>query len=199
MPQYIHTPTLRYPITEQDIRGWFPNTSFPVPFVPPSEYAVVFPSPQPTFDPIIRAVREVAPVLTSKGTWEQRWTVVPRFVEYTDAQGVTHTVAQQEAAAMASAQEQRQEQLKRSIVDATQARLDAFAQTRGYDNIQSAASYAGCRVPQFSREGTYCRDAMALTWAALYELQARVEAGERPAPGGFPDIEPDLPTLVWPE
>jgi hypothetical protein len=37
-----------------------------------------------------------------------------------------------------------------------------------------------------------------LTWARLYELLAEVQAGTRPMPTGFADIEPELPPLVWP-
>ncbi len=99
---YINTATGQYPFSEQDIREALPNTSFSIPFVPPAEYAYVFPYPRPTFDPLIRVAREIAPELTVAGTWEQRWTVAPRFVEYTDEAGVTHTVAAQEAAAIAA-------------------------------------------------------------------------------------------------
>lgn len=115
MTRYIKTDTLAYPITEQEIRLAHPNTSFAIPFVPPEVYAVVFPAPQPVYDPVIRAVREAAPALTAKGTWEQRWEVVPRFVQYTDEQGVVHTVAEQEAAAIADDKAQRAAALARDI------------------------------------------------------------------------------------
>jgi hypothetical protein len=91
------------------------------------------------------------------------------------------------------------EQIKQGIIGAAQARLDAFARTRFYDDIKSASDYAGCSVPKFDIEGTYCRDARALTWARLYELLAEVEAGTRPMPTGFADVESELPPLVWPE
>lgn len=90
------------------------------------------------------------------------------------------------------------EQIQQEVVEATQARLDAFARTRGYDDIKSASDYAGCSVPKFSAEGTYCRDARAETWAKLYEMLAEVEAGTRPMPSGFADVEPELPALAWP-
>lgn len=88
--------------------------------------------------------------------------------------------------------------LQEQIVTATQKRLDVFAQTRNYDDIKSASDYAGCSVPKFSVEGTYCRDIRAETWAKLYEMLAEVEAGTRPVPTGFADVEPELPALVWP-
>lgn len=98
---YLHLETLNQ-CTERDIRAALPNTSFAEPFVPPEGYVWVFPAPQPAYDPITQAVRETTPVLTDKGHWEQTWEVVPRFTEYTDAEGVTHTVAEQEAAAIAA-------------------------------------------------------------------------------------------------
>ena len=90
------------------------------------------------------------------------------------------------------------EQIQAEVVAATQARLDAFARTRHYDDIKSASDYAGCSVPRFDVEGTYCRDARAETWAALYTMLDEVQAGTRPMPTGFADIEAELPPLVWP-
>ena len=90
------------------------------------------------------------------------------------------------------------EEIQAEIVAATQARLDAFARTRHYDDIKSASDYAGCSVPKFDIEGTYCRNIRALTWDALYTMLAEVEAGTRPMPSGFADVESELPALVWP-
>lgn len=198
MTRYINTDTLAYPITEQEIRLAHPNTSFAIPFVPPEVYAVVFPAPQPTYDPVIRAVREAAPVLTAKGTWEQRWEVVPRFGQYTDEQGVVHTVAEQEAAAIAADQQAKQQAVMGQIVDAVQNRLDTFAATRNYAGILSACTYATSTVPRFASEGQYCVQARDATWARCYEMLDEVIAGTRPMPTGFADIEPELPVLTWP-
>ena len=90
------------------------------------------------------------------------------------------------------------EEIQVEVVQATQARLDSFAQTRNYDDIKSACGYAGCSVAKFDAEGSYCRDARAETWDALYTLLAEVEAGTRPMPTGFAEIEPLLPALSWP-
>ena len=76
MANYINTETQQYPVSETAIRAAFPQTSFPSPFVPPDEFKVVFPKPSPSFDPITQAVREIAPVLTSKGHYEQAYEVV---------------------------------------------------------------------------------------------------------------------------
>ncbi len=90
------------------------------------------------------------------------------------------------------------EQIKVSVVAATQQRLDAFAQTRAYDGILSACTYAASAVPKFASEGQCCVDARDATWEALYTLMAEVESGQRPMPSGYADIEPLLPSLAWP-
>ena len=89
-------------------------------------------------------------------------------------------------------------EIQSEIVAATQARLDDFARTRNYDGILSACTYATSTVPKFQSEGQYCVDARDSTWAKLYEMLAEVEAGTRPVPTGYADIEPELPVLAWP-
>ena len=118
-------------------------------------------------------------------TWNeasQLWHTDKWFVEDPQRSGVVREVAAIQA----------------EIVAATQERLDAFARTRHYDDIKSASDYAGCTVPKFDIEGTYCRNIRALTWDALYTMLAEVEAGTRPMPSGFADVESELPALVWP-
>lgn len=75
---YINTDT-QTKLTESELRSLFPNTSFPVPFVPPEGYAQVFPAPQPTHNAVTQRTQEIAPVLTAKGHWEQQWEVVELF------------------------------------------------------------------------------------------------------------------------
>lgn len=90
------------------------------------------------------------------------------------------------------------EQLQAMVVQATQARLDDFARTRNYDGILSACTYADSSVPKFAAEGQYAVTARDATWAALYALLADVQAGARPAPASFDDVQPLLPVLEWP-
>jgi hypothetical protein len=169
----------RYPYTVTDLRLANPGTSFPN---QPSDETLV--------DFGLHRVAEVAapqvqsgqvavegtPVLVT-GQWTQVWTV--------------RTKNDAEIAA-------EMQTLQNSIVQATQDRLDAFARTRHYDDIKSASGYAGCAVPKFNIEGTYCRDARAETWVKLYDMMAEVQAGTRPMPTGFADVESELPVLVWP-
>lgn len=91
------------------------------------------------------------------------------------------------------------EQLQAEIVVATQRRLDAFAQTRGYDSILSAATYATSTIPQFQAEGQYAVNVRDLTWSCLYQMLAEVQAQTKTMPAGFADIENGLPELVWPD
>jgi hypothetical protein len=95
---YINTTTL-VEYSESEIRSANPNTSFPRPFVPPEGYEIVFDAPKPDFDKATQAARLISARLTDKGHWEQTWEVVARFTEVTDDEGVTHTVAEQEATA----------------------------------------------------------------------------------------------------
>jgi hypothetical protein len=89
-------------------------------------------------------------------------------------------------------------QLIQAITTATQSRLDDFAKTRNYDGILSACTYASSTIPKFQVEGQYCVNARDNTWATLYTIMGEVEAGTRPMPSSFADIEPDLPVLTWP-
>lgn len=114
-------------------------------------------------------------------SWQYKWTV--------------ESLTAQEIAANQAAADKA---LYDNIVTATQQRLDTFAQSRGYDGILSACSYAGSLVPKFQQEGQYCVNARDITWAKLLEILAEVQAGTRPKPAGYMDIEPELPPLVWP-
>lgn len=178
---WINTETNQYPVSEQDIRAAFPNTSFATPFVAPEPYAVVFIAPVPEYDRITHGYREVAPTLTGKGHYEQTFEVYA-------------LEAEQVAANLAA----RTQQLQTSVVQATQARLDEFAKTRNYDGILSLCTYATSTNAKFQAEGQYGVEARDATWAKLYEIMADVESGARPMPAGFDDIEPELPVLTWP-
>ena len=93
--------------------------------------------------------------------------------------------------------EQLAAQLQAEVVMRTQQRLDAFAQTRNYDGILSLCTYATSAAPKFAAEGQYGVAARDATWAKLYEILAEVQAGARPLPSSFADIESDLPVLEW--
>lgn len=85
-----------------------------------------------------------------------------------------------------------------AVIAATQLRLDTFAQTRNYDGILSACTYATSGVTKFAAEGQYCVDARDATWATLYTIMGEVLAQTRPMPESFADVAPLLPALAWP-
>jgi hypothetical protein len=134
----------------------------------------------PAHDPVTQQRSEIDPLLVD-GVWTQQWAVTALAAEVIAANQIAAAAALQEA-----------------IVAATQARLDDFAQTRNYDSILSACTYTGSEKPKFNAEGQYAKDARDDTWAALYAILAEVQAGTRPMPTGFEDVEPDLPILAWP-
>ena len=72
----IKTDTQEYPVSEQDFINRHPNISFPT-AIPYEDfgYAIVFPTPQPETD-WYHLAREIAPVLTDKGHWEQQWEII---------------------------------------------------------------------------------------------------------------------------
>lgn len=90
------------------------------------------------------------------------------------------------------------EQMQRNFSAAIQKRLDTFAQTRNYDSILSACTYATSTVAKFNTEGQACVNLRDATWAAAYDILAEVQAGKRPMPTDIADIEADLPAAVWP-
>jgi len=90
------------------------------------------------------------------------------------------------------------DQIISEIVNATQRRLDEFARSRMYGGILSACTYATSKETRFQIEGQYCVEARDATWAKMYELLGEVQAGVRPMPTGFADVEAQLPALVWP-
>jgi hypothetical protein len=80
----------------------------------------------------------------------------------------------------------------------TQKRLDAFAQTRGYENINSATTYINSSVDKYKNEGTYAATARDSTWSALYQIIDDAIDGRREKIVDFSKIESELPTLAWP-
>lgn len=90
------------------------------------------------------------------------------------------------------------EEQQAAFTAAIQGHLDGFAQTRNYDGIMSAATYATSTVPKFQSEGQYAVEARDATWAKAYEILDAVLAGERPMPT-IEDVIAELPPLAWPE
>jgi hypothetical protein len=174
----------QYPFYIHTLRLENPNTSFPnnieVDFDTLAEFNVVrvFPTAQPTFNPMAEKVVESTPAMGEDGRWLQVWTVVDLSPEELVA---------------------KVEESKTQVVNKVQERLDEFARTHNYDGILSAATYATSTIPKFAAEGQYAVVARDQTWAALYEILADIQSGNRPIPTNFEEIESELPQLAWPE
>jgi hypothetical protein len=78
MTNYINTET-RELFGEAQIRAAHPNISFPTPFTPPAGFEVVFVGATPTYNAITQRLELSAPVLTSKGHWQQDYTVIELY------------------------------------------------------------------------------------------------------------------------
>lgn len=172
---------VKYPYHPLELLTDYPTTSFPAgpysdEFLAGWNVLPVAATVPPTYNTLTQKPVEVTPI-NDGGQWTQQWTI--------------QTLSQQEQEAVAA-------QVIDGIVSATQGRLDSFAQTRQYDGILSACTYSTSPTPKFQAEGAYCVTQRDATWAKLYEILAEVQAGTRPPPLSFADIEPELPALVWP-
>jgi hypothetical protein len=127
------------------------------------------------------------------GKWYTKYVLGPIFTDTEEA-----TADEQQLKYIAQKNEERTLAIKNQIIDATQKRLDDFAQTRNYDGILSLCTYATSPNPKFKAEGQYGVEARDSTWAKLYEILEKVTNGTLPKPSGYADIELDLPVLTWP-
>lgn len=89
------------------------------------------------------------------------------------------------------------EEQQAAFTAAIQSHLDQFAQTRNYDSIMSAATYATSTVPKFQAEGQYAVEARDATWAKGYAILDEVLSGQRPMPT-IEEVIAELPPLEWP-
>lgn len=90
------------------------------------------------------------------------------------------------------------EEQQAAFTTAIQLHLDSFAQTRNYDGIMSAATYATSSVQKFKAEGQYAVDARDSTWNKAYKILDDVLSGARPMPT-IEEVIAELPSLAWPE
>lgn len=124
---YIHKVTLAYPVTEQDIRNAYPNTSFPQPFQAPDEYAWVFPAPAPTVTNL-QIAREIAPALTDKGHYEQQWEVVEKFATQEEIDAFLEAERKTKVPTAVSMRQARLALLAAGLLDDITAAITAFGQ-----------------------------------------------------------------------
>lgn len=75
--------------------------------------------------------------------------------------------------------------------------LDEFAQSRGYDNIVSVASYTVSTNEIYQAEAlraVYLRDQW---WSTLTGIMTEVLTGQRPLPASWEVLKTELPELTW--
>ena len=172
------------PLVEDNFRYLFPSIVFPLVFtnaiVEPLGYAMYDFSQIPECG-VYQKVVETAPAKNEYGIWRQQWQVV-------DLTG-QELIDKQQAEAV---------KFQKGLVNSVQKRLDDFAKTRNYDGVLSACTYATSPTAKFATEGQYCVAQRDATWSTMYQIMAEVEAGTRPMPTSYADIEPDLPARVWP-
>lgn len=91
-----------------------------------------------------------------------------------------------------------EEQVIEAMRSAIQSRMDAAAQSYGYDDIKAAVTYAEePAVPKFQTEGRAFREWRSLVWAHAYGVLDAVKAGERDQPT-TDELIAELPALVMP-
>lgn len=165
---------IKYPV---DVRAEFPDTSFPQDlFAADLSHLGVFavqpvPAPQASW---ARIVSEVEPQLVD-GVWVQSWAVR----DATDAEKV----------AIVGARE-------RQCSDAARVHLNAGAQSRGYDDIVAACSYAASSHARFGQEGRDCLQWRDAVWDAVSVVFEDVRAGRRDLPTAE-EVVAELPRIVW--
>jgi hypothetical protein len=177
-------------VSEQGFRALHPNTSLPQQLtetiINDLGGDVVYEGPQATGGEFWQ-YSVYGGVEQKNGKWYTKYVLGPTFSDTDERDAYIALKTQERALAV-----------KNQIIDATQKRLDDFAQTRNYDGILSACTYATSAVPKFATEGQYCVEVRDTTWAALYDILEEVQAGTRPKPQGYADIEAHLPVLTWP-
>ena len=94
--------------------------------------------------------------------------------------------------------EEAQEAAKNQFTAAIDGYMNDFARERGYDSMQSAASYDGDEDPQFNLEGAYCKQMRSRIYRAAWGIYADVMSGQRPMPV-LEEVLAELPPLRWPD
>jgi len=176
---YINIETKAYPVSQQEIRQAYPNTSFAEPFQAPEAYAWVFDAPAPAYDPVTQRVREIAPADTIKGHWEQQWEVIALDAE---------TIASNQANAL--------EQTKIAYTAALDNHYLETAKAKGYDTQYTCALRAGYPGP-FHDECLAFATWMDNCNIYAYSLMSEVVTGVKPLPS-LVEFIAGLPELTWP-
>ena len=123
---------------------------------------------------------------------------VAPYVALWTAEKTRLEAAAAEATAQREAAYNSPEAVQARFTAAIQERLDQWAQTRNYDGIMSACTYAGSTVDTFRHEGQCAVALRDATWAAGYAIMDSVLSGQRPMPS-VEEVVAELPPLLWPD
>ena len=90
-------------------------------------------------------------------------------------------------------------EIQKQLTDAVQDYMDSVAQSKGYDNIFTAVTYAEePTIPKFQAEGQAFRQWRSQVWDYCYAQLDKVLKGERTVPTAE-ELIAELPELVLPE
>lgn len=110
----------------------------------------------------------------NEGEWTELYTQVEQYaVEHPEV-----VMPEPEPTFETEQEPQTQEEVIDMYKRYVQRALDAFAQTRGYDDIHTAASYKDSSDAQFKLEGEYCYELRTVTWRACWTILDQVLDGE---------------------
>lgn len=180
---YINKDSKEYPVSEFEIRGMFPNVSFPetINYDTFSSFGyerVVHSTPP--LETFYTGVRELTPEF-SGGIWKQKWETYTK--EHTPEEITEYETDQKNA-------------ILDTFKNAIQDRLDDFARTRGYDNVFSLCTYSTSTNIQFAAEGQRGVDLRDQCWAIGYQILNDVEKGLRPLPT-IEEVLAEMPEMTW--
>ena len=140
----------------------------------------LYESPPPVIDKNTYTIsRDGAEIV--EGRWTYKWRIDP---------------ISEEVIAQNSLRKERK--FKKDLYKRVQERLDKFANTKGYDSIVAACTYANSKNYVFRSDGQYCVYARDKTWETLFAILKEVDEGLRPKDLSFEPFEMLLPPLIWP-
>ena len=94
------------------------------------------------------------------------------------------------------APEPTEEEIQQQLTAAVQSYMDKTVQTRNYDNIHTACTYATSTDHVFAAEGLACVKWRDAVWRKCYAILAEVKAEKRAIPT-VEELLAELPILEW--
>ncbi len=89
-----------------------------------------------------------------------------------------------------------EEEIQKELINAVQEYMDSKVQTRNYDSIFTACSYANSTDTIFAKEAKACIEWRDNVWRTCYNILAEYKQGKRKIPTREELIK-ELPVLAW--